>query len=367
MKAFTALLVDAYRELNSRKLFWVVLSLSFIFILVYASIGFDDKGVFMFFGLQHTESELIRAGTPMAGLLYRGIFATFVVPIWLAWIATILALISTAPIFPEFVAGGSIDLVLCKPISRLRVFLYKYLASLLFVVLQVTVFCAGIFLAMGWRLNDWDWRVFLAIPLVTLVYSYLYSFCVFVGVWTRSTLAALLLTMLLWFGIYAVNATEGIVVMVRSQMEAHVEQFDEELALMRGRNGDVSTDSGQWKMVEDQRNKEQAAIDKINRWVKLIRAARYPMPKTGETIQLLDRTLARVDDINLMDLITGKVMVGADGKPRKRRAMEMGERAQEKTMQEAERSSPLFILSTSLGFECLMLAGAALVFCRRDY
>src|SRR5262245_36365632 len=102
MRVLAALLLDSYRELNSRKLFWIVLVLSALVLVAYASIGFDENGLFILFGLKHIDSDLIREGSPMARLLYRGIFATFVVPIWLAWSATILALISTAPIFPEF-------------------------------------------------------------------------------------------------------------------------------------------------------------------------------------------------------------------------------------------------------------------------
>ena len=168
-----AIFLDAYRELNSRRLFWIVLAFSALFVITYASMGFDQTGMFIFFGLKHFDSELLVAGSPMAKLLYRGIYATFVVPIWLGWIATILALVSTAPIFPEFVAGGAIDLMLCKPITRIKLFLLKYAASLLFVLLQVTIFCVGVFLAMGWRIGDWEWKVFAAIPIITLFYSYL--------------------------------------------------------------------------------------------------------------------------------------------------------------------------------------------------
>ena len=73
----------------------------------------------------------------------------------------------------------------------------KFATSLLFVLLQVTLFCVGVFLCMGIRLGDWEWKIFAAIPVVTLFFSYLFSVNVLFGVWTRSALAALLITMML--------------------------------------------------------------------------------------------------------------------------------------------------------------------------
>jgi ABC-type transport system involved in multi-copper enzyme maturation permease subunit len=352
---FLALVHDASRELNSRKLFWIVLALSAVFVIVYASIGFDDRGMFILFGLNHYPNELLVAGSPMARLLYRGIFATFVVPIWLAWIATILALISTAPIFPEFVAGGSIDLVLCKPIGRLKLFLYKYAASLLFMLLQVSVFCVGVFLAIGWRLGEWEWRVLAAIPIVTLFYSYLYSFCVFVGVWSRSTLAALLLTMLMWFGIYALSATENVIMLVRSQAEIRLEETERRIETARNRS------------LESERETLRSTIQSLEPWLSVVRAVRWPMPKTSETVGLLGSMLSREGDIDLMGLIRGDVVMGAEGRHVRRPAKGAEERAEERARKDAERSSPLFIVGTSLLFELIMLSAAAWIFCRRDF
>ncbi len=229
MRLFRAMLLDSYRELNSKKLFWVILVISAMVVLTYASIGFDETGMSMFFGLWHTENELLTKGSFMSSLLYRSIFSTFMVGIWLAWIATILALVSTTTIFPDFVTGGAIDLVLSKPIRRVTVFFMKFATSLLFVLLQVTLFCVGVFLCMGIRLGDWEWKIFAAIPVVTLFFSYLFSVNVLFGVWTRSALAALLITMVLWTSLWSVNQAETILNVVRTQMIMAVERADESI------------------------------------------------------------------------------------------------------------------------------------------
>ena len=103
MRLFKALLLDAYRQLSAAKLFWLTLGLSVLVVVMYGSIGFNDEGVSILFGTINVESEYITAGSPWARGLYLGIYSGFLVTIWLAWIATILALISTCSIFPDFV------------------------------------------------------------------------------------------------------------------------------------------------------------------------------------------------------------------------------------------------------------------------
>src|SRR4029077_12078354 len=100
------------------------------------------------------------------GDFYKLMFNTLGVGIWLSWIATVLALISTAGIFPDMLTGGSIDLYLSKPISRLRLFFTKYLSALLFVGLQVGLFTLASFLVLGIRGGTWLWGLFLAIPIM---------------------------------------------------------------------------------------------------------------------------------------------------------------------------------------------------------
>ena len=169
---FRALLLDAYRQLSAAKLFWLTLGLSAIVVLVFGSIGLNDEGMSLFFGLTQIESEIVNAGSPWARGLYIGIYSSFLVTIWLGWIATVLALISTCTIFPEFVQGGSIELSISKPISRLHLFFMKYAVSLSFVVLQVLLFCGGIFLCVGLRIGEWNWGIFYAIPIITVFSFY---------------------------------------------------------------------------------------------------------------------------------------------------------------------------------------------------
>ena len=89
-----ALFLDAYRELNARKLFWITLVLSVLVVGVYACIGINEKGLtILWFQLETSPFDSNRIPPR---LLYGFVFSFLAVPFWLTWIATILALITTA-------------------------------------------------------------------------------------------------------------------------------------------------------------------------------------------------------------------------------------------------------------------------------
>ena len=144
MKILGLLFLDSFRMLRSQKLFWIVLFLSGMVALAYASVGVNEGGISMFFGLVSWENELVRAADQqVAKEFYLLIFTSVIAPYWLNLIAIILGLISCASIFPEFVKKGSVDLFVSKPPSRLTLFLGKYIGSLFFVFLQVFLFSGG--------------------------------------------------------------------------------------------------------------------------------------------------------------------------------------------------------------------------------
>ncbi len=59
-----ALLLDAYRELNAKKMFWVVLILSALVVIAFAGTGINERGITMF-GMQF-QSELNTTIIPKA-------------------------------------------------------------------------------------------------------------------------------------------------------------------------------------------------------------------------------------------------------------------------------------------------------------
>lgn len=195
---FWTLVVDSFRESIDRKIFWVMVVLSLIAAATMACIGMENDRVTFLFGLWDIETNHY---SPLSGLGRTHIASLVVYMLTytlLGWIGVILMIIATAGMFPTMMQRGAIDVVLSKPIGRYRLFIYKYLASMVFVLIQASLFVGLTFLVMGFRWGVWLPGYLLSIPLLVLLFSYVYCVSVLVAVKTRSAVAATLLSIVAW-------------------------------------------------------------------------------------------------------------------------------------------------------------------------
>jgi len=382
-----ALLHDSWRLLLSRKLFWITFAINLLVVALYASIGFTEQGVSILFGAYEIEDPRFRLGAPLAEALYRGIFSDFIVTTWLAWIATGLALVSTTSIFPDFLADGAIDLVVSKPIGRAKVFLVKYLGALLFVLLQVSVFCLGAFLAYGWRLGEWNWAVFLAIPLVTLFYSYLYGFNVLMAMITRSSIAALIFTALFWLCLFFVQSGEGLFNRIATDQEVQLSRVEERLARREAvlaklaAEGKTSENSNEFERVRGQVEADGKSAAELREtatstreWHGLFLSVMTVLPKNQETIGLVGRALTGDDEPTMTDVFFAGPRDGLppppppDAEPdRRRERRDVAQATAEKIEADYDSRSIAWIIGTSLLFEAALIGAAMVLFIRRDF
>lgn len=339
MREALAVLGDSFRLLQAKKLFWIALGISMMVALMYASIGFDDKGMTAFFGLKKFENPVLQQGKPEAAAFYVLLFTDVIVKFWLAWFAIALALLSTASIFPDFIAEGSIGISLSKPVGRLRLFLLKYFGGLLFVALQMTIFTVIVFLALGFRVGEWNFTVFWAVPVVTFVFSLLYVVMVWVGVWTKSTLFALLGAGLMWGTTLLGQWTEGFLY----QAAHFVPEAGVEIDYKTGKATERDT-------VE----KNAMAVSAHETAEKMI----IPLPKTRDCTLFLKRLIHLNERDSLLSGITLDMLLTGEMRDPK-----LG--AAVKRME--ERHSAWYVFGTSAIFEAVVLSLAAFVFCRRDY
>lgn len=396
-----ALLVDAYRELNAKKLFWVTLILSGVLVGAFACVGLDAQGITIF--KWSLPAPMFNTRTMNAGFFYKFLFLQFGVALWLSWAAMILAVISTAAIIPDFVSGGAIELALSKPIGRLRLFLTKYVMGLLFVTLQVGIFSLASFLVIGFRGGAWEPRLFLAIPIVVGVFSYLFGVSALIGLLTRSTIAALLLTLLFWIFLFILNAADSGTLLVKSQMAARgvrlerqlerqkkeIErlehwagnQLDENARAEAAAKGEPEPAPAAWtgeqleqanpqitgvraQMANTEKeikeNRDNTRL--LERWNFGFVVAKTALPKTAETTKLLDRVLLSEEDVRRFQRMGGGNGRGQDdGEPNDEVA---GAQSAEKVLRSR---SVGWIVGTSLGFEAVVLMVACWVFARRDF
>lgn len=382
-----ALLLDAYRELNSKKLFWVTLAISLFVVVAFGAIGLNDKGITLLGWEFDTAPFTAQLLTPATFYLF--LFANFAVPIWLTWLASILALISTASIFPDFLAGGAIEMTLARPISRLRLFAVKYACGLLFVTMQVALFSLACFLVVGLRGGSWEPRIFLAVPVVVLFFSYLFAFCTLFGVITRSTIASLLLTLLVWFGLWSVNTTSGTLLVLREsatvgseRTERRVTRLEEagrrQLATLEEEgkplpgSADQPLPAGAADALEavvpalgKARTEAREAAKAAATWRRatgIVDTIKAVLPKTDETIALLDRWMLTAADKRPFG--GGTDAPAADTPPPfgapDREVIERAEKA-------VRSRSLAWVLGTSCLAEAAIFGLAAWLFCRRDF
>lgn len=389
-----AILLDGYRELNARKLFWITLLISGLVVLGFGATSVTETGI----GVLWFEIPLPFVPPGLTNdLWYKFLFQTFGVGIWLTWIAAILGLVTTAGIIPDFVSGGSVELSLSKPIGRVRLFLTKYLVGLLFMTLQVTIFAAGCFLVFGIRGGSWEPRIFLAIPIVVCFFSYLYCVCALIGLLTRSTITALLLTLLVWFLIFVVSAAELGLLSAKEQFAAQAQRDRQraermvegtrQMLLAERRAGLAEGEEvveptleeieARQLLIADRRQSAESAeatAARLEPWHRALKSVKTALPKTGETTELLGRSLLSPED---RDTLQGmfesegggavRVEAGDEGAEDLAEQRATSRQAADAVEQEILSRPVWWIVGTSLLFEAIVLGLACLIFARRDF
>ncbi len=210
MMQLWALIVDSFRHALDRKLFWVLVVITLLVTLMMLSIGFEGGRLSLFFGLFQGDASEYAPITMLGRTRLIGLLVHAVMDFFLGWLGVTLMIIATAGLFPAMMESGGVDSILSKPISRPVLFLYKYLASMVFVLLQATLFVVLTFLVMGLRWGVWVPGYLLSIPLMVLLFSYVYCVSVFVAVTTRSTVTAILVSLGAWVAFALITQAPGV-------------------------------------------------------------------------------------------------------------------------------------------------------------
>ncbi len=377
MRQTLALFVDAYRELNAKKMFWITMGLSVLVVVAVASVGINTRGVTVLWWT--IDSKVANSSRMTAPTFYRFIYASLAIPLWLTWGATILALISTSSIIPDFVSGGAIELSLSKPIARLRLILTKYVTALTFVALQVLAFSAASFVVIGVRGSSWDPSLFLAVPIILLFFSYLYAVCALIGMLTRSTIAAVLLTILFWFVVWGAHTTEQMFLffklgneMKQDKIAAYIETLQaqrkstQEQAKAENREVDPAVIHVNDTALE-KRQKQLETARKDGVWLVRGHAISYAvmtiLPKTKETVALLDRYLLTQKEREQFRGDDNEPPFAMNDDEVRISPKQMGERLE----QEMRSRNVTWIVGTSLTFEVAVVGLMVWFFRRRDF
>ena len=128
---------------------------------------------------------------------------------WVLGIGLFIAILVTANIIPETFLPGSLNLLLSKPISRWGLLFAKFVGGCVYVSLCAVYLFVGVWLWMGFALGVWEPRILWAIPLYIIVFAIYYSVSTLVGVWSRSQILSIVMTMLFWAFCFCIGITHG--------------------------------------------------------------------------------------------------------------------------------------------------------------
>lgn len=365
-----AILLDSARLLRSRSLLWISLAISAMAaVALFGTYSFSEDGLRVLW-FEPIRSPLLAAGTDGPRSLITSIFNGVFVRMWLAWGAILLAVISTAGLLPDFLAGGSIELSLARPISRGALFALRVLGALLFVLAQATIGVGLAYLIIGVRFDLWLHASLLAIPLVTLQFFYLYSVSALIAVATRSTVASLLGTLLFWFAVFLVQFTTKQLASSVAQAEYQAGRWQariEQIEARAGREGRdlLPAERRAADALRDDLRRYQSMLESLRPWHRTMRRIELAVPKTGDVQKIL---------ANLTDAPTAAETLELLGALDSARPPDFDDQ-QWQDMQRAgivgQRAirdvDPVLSLSTSAGFSLIAFVVALGIFRTRDF
>ena len=200
-----ALGIDAWAQVLDNKVFRVLVVLTILLLVIPLIIGFREDEMVLLFGLNTIAYEDVlpffggsesaaAQEDPQAFCIQQLqlLFTDFVA----GTIGMMIAIAATAFFVPRMVAKGAVDTLFSKPLSRLTWYLSAFFTGVLFVGLLSTVMVSGLHLGFLIHSGYGDVSFFWSILTTVYIFALIHPITMLVGVWTRSTVAALLVALL---------------------------------------------------------------------------------------------------------------------------------------------------------------------------
>lgn len=111
----------------------------------------------------------------------------------------------TASIIPQTYTAGAIDLLLSKPVSRVLVFLSKYVGGCMFTLINAGYLVVGLWLIAGLRWGQWSNKLLVCIPVFMFLFAIYYAVSALAGLIWRNAIICVVMTILLWAACFAVG------------------------------------------------------------------------------------------------------------------------------------------------------------------
>ncbi len=216
---------DTVRQSLASRAFWLLLGLSGVCILLCLSVGVKGAtavrppGEIELFGADRQPYTGLNQGRGVLSLGFGAVrveqwrdaessvhfLQILLVMIAAGAVGMLLLLLWASGFLPEFLQPQAASVLLTKPVPRWALLAGKFLGVVAFAAVQIVIFVAGTWAALGLRTGIWRVDYLVSIPLLVAEFAVLYSFSAALAVWTRSTVACVVGSLLLWGLCSAVN------------------------------------------------------------------------------------------------------------------------------------------------------------------
>ncbi len=198
-----ALFKDALYQVLDNKVFRLLAILILVMVLPTFLIAAKPEKLSLLFGLyEYSYEDVFRyLPIPYTGAedanarviqLVQGLLVDQIAGIF----GLIFAIAATAFFVPRMVEKGAADTVFSKPVSRSALLLSRYVAGLLFVAILTAVLVVGMHIGLLLNSGYSDAGFLWSIPVMVYKYAILHAFSLLIAVWTRSSVAAILTTLM---------------------------------------------------------------------------------------------------------------------------------------------------------------------------
>jgi ABC-type transport system involved in multi-copper enzyme maturation permease subunit len=276
-----ALLLDAIYQVLDNRVFRILLVTVGLLIFATFAIGFREDEVVLLFGWKSFSYERILEMFPVplsAGIPEREGLIRFVQTIFLDKLAGNLgitfAIAATSFFVPRLLEKGLADGLFSKPISRLSFYLSCYFTGIVFVGALALLLVVGMHIGLLVSSDYSDPGFLWGALTLTYVFAVVHGVSMLIGVYTRSSVAALLLSLLFFMG-------NGCVHFIWSSKEFALQQEEIVARLTPEAGTDADKDDG---VLEALLHGLTIALD----------TAHYTLPKTSEAEYITDLLRAKI-------------------------------------------------------------------------
>lgn len=277
-----ALAADAFHQVLDNGVFRVLAFLCALPVLATFLVGAREDGLVVLFGLKTwSYADLFGAfGVSLVPPDARGLVIETVLQLVLQFLAgtlgVLVAIAATAFFVPRLLEKGAAELYFHKPVSRLVLYLSRYVAGLLFVGLVSLLLVVGMYLGLLLVSHHNDPGILLGSLTLTYCFAPVYAFTMLCGVVTRSTMAALLLSSFFFLFNGCIHKS-----WIQWQQHEHGPNLRRALEETPAEKG-TESDSGRPEEEKEERRTDEAESPTTQRLLGALDAVHLLLPKTTD-------------------------------------------------------------------------------------